>query len=356
MLKKLMFSILIILLTVAAGCSSGSGSGASQSGSPSANSSTEEKVVLKIGSVSSPESTIGKLVYDPFMKRVTELTNGKVEFEYYPSEQLGKATDMLSLTANGVMDIGYFVNSYFPSEMPIGSQVTGMPGLIASSYEGSMALKEISRKSPMLETDFLNHGVRPVIYITAPPTKIFTTSVEFRSPADLKGVQLRSSGGVLSELLNYAGAVPVQIAGSEAYNALERGVVNGVASSAASADLYGLGELVKFGATNLSIGVNGLGLMINEKTFQKLSKEIQDAIMQASDEVTESASKGYDEEEVGLLAKWQENVNLYELSETDAQEWEKLFDEFNTTWISKQNDVDFQTAVDLLKAEVEKIR
>src|SRR3546814_15988729 len=51
-----------------------------------------------------------------WMAEVKRLTGGKVDFEYFPSEQLGKAKDMLPLTQTGVADVGYVVPSYVRSE------------------------------------------------------------------------------------------------------------------------------------------------------------------------------------------------------------------------------------------------
>ena len=59
------------------------------------------------------------------MKKVTELTDGQVDFEFYPAEQLGKAADLLDLTSDGVTDIGFYIGSYYPSQMPIGSSLMG---------------------------------------------------------------------------------------------------------------------------------------------------------------------------------------------------------------------------------------
>ncbi len=53
-----------------------------------------------------------------WMDSVTKATNGQVTFEYYPSEQLGKAKDMLALTQSGVTDIAYVAPSLQPWYTP----------------------------------------------------------------------------------------------------------------------------------------------------------------------------------------------------------------------------------------------
>jgi TRAP-type C4-dicarboxylate transport system substrate-binding protein len=46
------------------------------------------------------------------MELVTKATNGQLEFQHFPSEQLGKAKDMAQLTVAGVADLAYIVPSY----------------------------------------------------------------------------------------------------------------------------------------------------------------------------------------------------------------------------------------------------
>ncbi len=64
---------------------------------------------------------IGANLIQVFMDTVSEKTGGKVAFEYFPAQQLGKSADMLSLTQSGVTDIGYVGPSYVSDKMPLSS-------------------------------------------------------------------------------------------------------------------------------------------------------------------------------------------------------------------------------------------
>ena len=90
---------------------------------------SKEKITLKFA-VSQPEThNHNQEVFKPFMEKVTELTDGQVEFEFYPAEQLGKVEDLLDLASDGVADIAYYYPSYHPSQMPIMSTLLQMPGM-----------------------------------------------------------------------------------------------------------------------------------------------------------------------------------------------------------------------------------
>jgi TRAP-type C4-dicarboxylate transport system substrate-binding protein len=87
----------------------------------------EKKIVLRIADSFPPGHFMIRYCVKPWMEKVTKATNGLVECQHYPSEQLGKAKDILALTLSGVADIGYVGPSYVTEKMPL-SAVVELPG------------------------------------------------------------------------------------------------------------------------------------------------------------------------------------------------------------------------------------
>ncbi len=83
-----------------------------------------------------------------FMDEVTKQTNGRVKFEYFPAEQLGKAKHMLALTLSGVTDIGFAAPAYVSDKLPLGA-VAELPGTFAEPCEGTMAPYQILTRPNM---------------------------------------------------------------------------------------------------------------------------------------------------------------------------------------------------------------
>ncbi len=54
-----------------------------------------------------------------WMAQVEEETNGRIIFYYFPSEQLGKAKDLLSLIQSGVVDISYITAGLISDKLPL---------------------------------------------------------------------------------------------------------------------------------------------------------------------------------------------------------------------------------------------
>src|SRR5699024_7228658 len=80
-----------------------------------------DTITLKLASYSAPNVLFVKEGLEPFMDRVTELTDGKVEFEFLPGEQIGNAADHLKLTGDNVVELGHVLPTFTPSEMPLSS-------------------------------------------------------------------------------------------------------------------------------------------------------------------------------------------------------------------------------------------
>src|SRR4051794_18268757 len=112
---SLLISGLIFLLIIMGGCSSNSDEAGSEA--------NNDKITLKLATWHPNESDATKEYLKPYMEKVTSETDGRVQFKFYPAEQLGKAADALSLVKSGVADITHFSPSFTPSEMALSSTI-----------------------------------------------------------------------------------------------------------------------------------------------------------------------------------------------------------------------------------------
>ncbi len=326
-------------------------------GAEGSDSTSQEQITLKFA-VSQPEThTMHTETFKPFMDKVTEMTDGQVTFEYYPAEQLGKAADLLELTSDGVTDIGIYYASYYPSKMPITDGLLGLPGIYSSAYEGSMTYHELSKQSSVLESDYLNNGVRPLFILAPPPSELWTIGKEIKVPEDLKGMKVRVTGDLLNKAVTSLGASPINIALPELYEGLERGVFDSINQNPVSISDYGLGELIKYGTDGVSFGGVSAGFVINEKVFKGLPENVQEILVQVGDEVTESTAKFYDDDSQRVVQGFREDgINVYELSEDEKAEWHKFYGEIEENWVKKQNNPDLESTIDTFRKEAEKYK
>ncbi len=307
--------------------------GCSSSASGNAEGEKEEKIKLKVATYVAPVSPIYKYLTVPWMDKVTELTDGKVEFEVYPGEQLGKAHDMLQLTRDKVTDIGIFPANYFPDNMPITNVIAGFPSLSTTSSQGTNAYNDlILENKDLLEIDYLKNGVRPIMTHVSPTYEVWSTSKEIRVPADVKGLKMRTPGGIANEVYKSMGAVPVSVAHAETYEALEKGVIEAAAYSSVAVDASGTKDLLK-NAMFLHLGTAIHGIVINESVWQGLPEDVQKAMIDAGQEIVKSSGEKYDADTAAFNAKFAEGATVVELTEEERKAWEKEFKKFSEKWL-----------------------
>lgn len=317
--------------------------------------SNQEVVTLKFA-VTQPEGhTLVEEVYKPFMEEITEETDGMVEFDFYPAEQLGAVTEMYDVIKDGVADIGFYISTYSPEMMPITSEVLSMPGGYSLSYEGSKAYHKLSKESPWLETDFLDNGVRPIFSYASPSSEVWTRGEEVKMPADLKGLQVRTGGKASNAFTSKLGGIPVNISINEMYEGFDKKVFEVLEMNPQTITDHGLDELVGHVTKGVNYGGNGTGLIINEDVFQDLPEGAQEVIIELGDKYTESYAKGIDESVKEFYQEFEdEGIEISELTEDEKEIWEKEYDVFRSEWLEEIEHPEVEESLEKFIKEVEK--
>lgn len=180
---------------------------------------------LKVAHALAPTEPI-HLVAEDFAKAVGQRTNGRVQVQVFPSEQLGINKDMLEQVRQGapiiqIADPG-FMSDYVPDFGVLnGPYLITSPAefkkLLASDWYAD--LREKSEKS----------GLRPLAFNFFFGVRNMLGNKPFRSPADLQGVTMRIAPNPLwVETFKSLGARGVPLPWTEVYGALAQNVVDAV--------------------------------------------------------------------------------------------------------------------------------
>lgn len=235
------------------------------------------QVTLKVADSFPVGHYVTEYMTKPWMEEVTAKTNGKVKFEYFPAEQLGKLKDMLMLAQSGVTDIAYVVPSIVPDKMPL-SPVAELPLAEAVGCNGAMAYyKLVTQNTQLRKLDFEANKVRPILVQNLPPYQVFTGK-PIGSLKDLKGLKIRVTGSAKAAVMERLGSVPVQIPTPEVREALSRGTVDGIMFVYSSLFPYDLHPLVKTATTELNFGGWISAYLISEAKWKSLSPDVQEVM------------------------------------------------------------------------------
>ena len=255
-----------------------------------------------------------------WMTEAKRLSQGSLDFEYYPAEQLGKAKDMLSLVQTGVADVAFVSPAYISDKLPL-SGLVELPFAYSSACVGTRAFWRIAKDGGVLaRREFAPQGVRVVFAMMFPPNQIVLAKPKFEGMRSLSGLKIRSSGGAKDQLLRKIGAVPIQMAGPDIREAMSRGTIDGLMIPVASLMPYELDKLSKVATEGENFGAFIVTYVISDASWQKLTPVQQNAVMQAGEATTQRACALMERDEAGHYDKLRAlGVTLVRLSAQDRQ-------------------------------------
>ncbi|SOH95316.1 TRAP-type C4-dicarboxylate transport system, substrate-binding protein [Monaibacterium marinum] len=183
-----------------------------------------QDVTLRFQHFVSNETAIPKYFIIPWGELIEEESNGRIDFELYPSMQLGGAAPALyQQIADGVVDGGWFSPGYTPGRFP-GVDALQLP------FITSMNAEESSRAAFRYYQEFLEEefsGVKVLALHVHGRGVVHTRGVTVETLEDMAGLKLRGPSQQASALLEAMGATPIGMPVPAFPEALSKGVVDG---------------------------------------------------------------------------------------------------------------------------------
>jgi TRAP-type C4-dicarboxylate transport system substrate-binding protein len=296
-----------------------------------------EKIVLRLADGMPTGHIIDRLVVEPFIKEVEKATDGAVEIQHFPAEQLGKSRDMLMLTRSGVADIGFIVPSYMSDRMPL-TAVTELPGIFQTTCQGNAALRELTKTGSILdEQEFKSNGIRPLIIFLLPAYQlILSSSHRLNDLKDIEGLKIRTPGGAMDLTVLGMGAVPIRVAPPEIYESMSRGTLDGALLAYQSAVSYHLLPLIKSGTTGQDFGTVTVTFSIGIKRWEALPPQVQKTLADIGRTISEQACGPFDKAESESIEKMRAaGVRLLSPHDSDRAALDAAFDKVRVDWARK---------------------
>jgi TRAP-type C4-dicarboxylate transport system substrate-binding protein len=273
-----------------------------------------------------PNSTI-KVFMEDMKKRLGD----RVQFEYYPSEQLGKGKDLLSLTQNGVVDIGLVVPSYVSDKMPL-SAVSELPGAYKTSCEGTHALHQMVTKGTLEKSEFGPNKVHVLITHSFAPFQAFSTK-PYQAMKSFEGQKLRTLGLVTDLTIKRLGAVPIRISAPEINEAMSRGTIDGGLMGIATVVSYDLTRYLKSATYGESFGGTIVTYAMSDANWKKLPTDVKDAMTAAGEVATRSGCEFADAAVESEYAKLKTaGVSVVTLSPEDRKAFDERMSDIGREW------------------------
>ncbi|HMN79516.1 MAG TPA: TRAP transporter substrate-binding protein DctP [Burkholderiaceae bacterium] len=226
---------------------------------------------------------IAALWLQEFLERKS---GGRVKVEIFPASQLGDFRQMLEQVQLGTLEMTQTtvggIASFFPE-----IQVTDLPYLMPSDEVAERVARGPFFDKVREEVLRRMRTVRLIAVANSGNWRSFFTTKPVKSPAELKGLKIRSIDSPLHiEFMKALGINPTPVPWGELYTAASTGVVDGTNNSAADVMRFKLGEVMKHVILDEHMLLTGF-FWINDNWLKKLPPDLQDLVV---DGVRQAAS------------------------------------------------------------------
>lgn len=280
----------------------------------------EEKMVLKLGTAGTLESSIGQGM-TKFKEIVEKESNGRITIQIFPGGQLGNDSSLMDSAKMGTVDfcapstgpIANITKSFMAFDLPFLLPDEQVADKVLDGPVGQDILKSLDSFG-LVGLSFWENGYRNITNSKRP----------INSAADLNGLKIRTmQNPVHLTYFKSLGANPVPMAYTEVFTALEQKVIDGQENPNTLIVDAGFYEAQKYLTISKHV-YTPLVFMASKKTWDKLSAEDQALIKKASVEAGQYERKVNREMDAKALDKMkQAGVAVNELSDEARNEFIK---------------------------------
>lgn len=270
-----------------------------------------------------------------FEELVKKYYGKPINFVLHRNSELGVEPDYFNYMSQGTSVDYAIVSPAHMSKFAKAAPLLDMPFLFRDLDQWNKVLDsdafqpiidDVAKKADVMIIGFAGGGTRNII-----------ANKPIRNMEELRGFTMRVMGApIQTQIFQAIGAKPSVIAYNEVYNAIQTGVISGAENEAAGLNAMKFYEV----GPNISLTQHAITvrpICFSGKTFRKLPKDLQDAILKAGKEAGKLGREIESSEDAGLLArlekegklktwKFVDRPKLLELAEPVKQAYAKEID------------------------------
>lgn len=328
-------------------------------GSSNAQSSDVQSITLKFAT-NLPASHYLSVQGDKvFMDQVQALSKGKIKIQYFPSNELGKPADDVTIANSGIADVVSGSPPYISSLMPL-SNAFDLPGILPNADIGTKAYNKVANdpNSVISKSDYQANHLHFLYAATLPLYQVVTVKTPVKSLANLKGLRLRSAGGAEDLVVKAMGAVPVTMARGEDYNAFQRGALDGGIFNLPSLHVNKVDEVCHYATTDANVSSFVYAVEISDRTWNGLNSATKNVIDQAAKAAAQSYARNMDDNNAKAIKELTAGgMTFTTLSSADKTQLENALKPVWTDWEKemKSRGLDGAAAIKEVQAAVKSL-
>ncbi|MDJ0628245.1 MAG: C4-dicarboxylate TRAP transporter substrate-binding protein [Rhodobacter sp.] len=256
------------------------------------------------------------------VEKLAELVSDKTGGEFTMNISYGglsKNRENLDGISIGAFEMAQFCAGYHPDKNRL-ITVLELPFLGVANLDEEVAVSHAVYDHPAVQDEMAQWNARLLMTSPMPQYNIVGTGEPRDTLAEFEGMRVRATGG-LGEAFKAVGGVPTSVTATEAYQAMESGVVDTVAFAQHAHLSFGTINQAEWWTSNLNPGTVNCPVVANIDAYEALSDEHRAVLDESIGEAIDHYLANYGD----LLARWdsvleEKGVTKVELdqSELDA--------------------------------------
>lgn len=307
--------------------------------------SADEPIKLTF-SVFFPPTHSHAIASENMAKEIEKRTNGKVKITMFPGGTLTNANSCYDGVVNGISDLGHSVFAYTRGRFPLMEAVDLPMGYANGTVASKVAYEFYKAMNPQELQDV------KVLAIHAHGPGILATKKDVNTLDNLKGMKIRCTG-LSAKIAETLGAAPVAMAQNEAYEALQKGVVEGTFCPIETLKGWKQGEVIDYVIESKALGyTTSMFVVMNKKKYDSLPPDIQKVFDEVGAEWVDVFGKAWDDaDNAGRQFVTDLKKTIHPLAPEEEAKWGKTVEPLINDYIKAMNDKKLpgQKAVDTIK-------
>ncbi|MFA5521795.1 MAG: TRAP transporter substrate-binding protein DctP [Castellaniella sp.] len=260
---------------------------------------------------------------EAFRTLVEERSKGELKIEIYDSGQLYKGNEVPQAVSSGAIDMGIVELGVYGGTVPAAGAFA-VPFLFPSDEAIRKATSPDNAVRKGIDNAILETGARVIWWQAYGAVQMLSKKGPIRSPADLKNKKVRVLSKPIGSFIDDVGGVPIVIDGAEQVLAYQRGTVDVGMSGTTATQSRHMYEVMDYITMTNHSAVEFLVIM-NDKSWNKLSPELQDIVMQSAREVETELRNSVEQQNLDAKTFLQNETSMevVDLTPEEIEAWRK---------------------------------
>ncbi len=260
-------------------------------------------VTLKIAHVAPPTSSF-QINSERFAKHLRQVSGGEMDVEIVPGGALGNLVQLWAQLRSGSLDIHVIdIGAILPIKEARHFFIITMPYLFRDQAHLHTFLDSDIFKGMMAKVEQAT-GIKYLGPLgDRPPRALTTRNTRVMTPADMKGLKIRTPlNPAITEVFKAWGTSPTPVKGSELYQSLQSGLVDGQENGIDAVVQAGLTEVQKYFMDTRYI-YSAIGIWMSGTRWKSLTGQQQGWVMAAVKAANDEARAAFPKEVEEMFAE-----------------------------------------------------